>query len=151
MCFRVYSDRCTYVCADPECAMERRHPRSFSPDWVEWPRRCTVPYPANLETRLEIPIFNGVSTIPSTRVESSRGTFPRKFSLIKLLTRFHYVLLFIFSLFFPSFYSLCVYEILKIIINPISKILLRFLYASNGALNSLDLFSSLRVATFIVM
>lgn len=88
---------------------------------------------------------------PSLRVESSRGTFPRKFSLIKPLTRFHYVLLFIFSLFFPSFYSLCVYEILKIIINPISKILLRFLYASNGALNSLDLFSSLRVATFIVM
>lgn len=117
-------------------------PSSFSPDWVEWPRRCTVPYPANLETRLEIPIFNGVSTIPSSRVEGPfQGNFrlPNCRRIFIVLPFIVYLLLFIFPLVLFPLYSRILIEILKIIIN-----ILRFfsLRVSNGALNSLDLFSS---------
>lgn len=80
-------------------------PSSFSPDWVEWPRRCTVPYPANLETRLEILFSTGCR--PSPRVESrdlSKEIFAYRtvdaFSLYYHLSSIYYYL------FFPSFYFL---------------------------------------------
>lgn len=121
--------------------MERRHPRPFrriglnghdvAPSRIQPTSKHALKY-----------LFSTVSTIPSSRVEGPfQGNFrlPNCRRIFIVLPFIVYLLLFIFPLVLFPLYSHILIEILKIIIN-----ILRFfsLRVSNGALNSLDLFSS---------
>lgn len=134
MCFHVYSDRCTYVCADPECAMERRHPRPFRRIGLNG--HDVAPSRIQPTSKHALKYLFSTGCRPSPRVESrdlSEGNFrlPNCRRIFIVLPFIVYLLLFIFPLVLFPLYSRILIEILKIIINSI--FFASFLYASQMA------------------
>lgn len=133
MCFHVYSDRCTYVCADPECAMERRHPRPFRRIGLNG--HDVAPSRIQPTSKHALKYLFSTGCRPSPRIESrdlSKEIFAyRTVDIFIVLLFIVYLLLFIFPLvLFPLYYRILI-EILKIIINSI--FFASFLYASQMA------------------
>lgn len=105
MCFHVYSDRCTYVCADPECAMERRHPRPFRRIGLNG--HDVAPSRIQPTSKHALKYLFSTGCRPSPRVES-RDLFKEIFAYrtVDAFSLYYHLSSIYYYLFFPSFYFL---------------------------------------------